>query len=170
MQRIFLIGFMGSGKTSFGRKLAKKLELPFFDLDKEIEKRTTYLISEIFLHHGEELFRLLEKKVLQDLVNENDQFLIATGGGTPCFFNNMNYMNKKGKTVYLKYSPEMLHSRLKRAKQKRPLLKGMNDARLKEYISHLLKEREAYYMKADLVTDSKNLKAEDIKKRLTDAQ
>ena len=92
--KIFLIGFMGSGKTHWGRQLAEKLQLPYFDLDTVIMAREKKSISEIFAEKGEEHFRYLEKEVLEDLVHQQDQFIISSGGGTPCFFNNIEFMKK----------------------------------------------------------------------------
>ena len=118
--KIFLIGFMGSGKTHWGKQLSEKLQLPFFDLDSVIEENEEKEITEIFAETGEEHFRLLEKDVLYLLTESHESFVMATGGGTPCFFNNIDYMKRRGTTVWINCSVECLHSRLAKEKEKRP--------------------------------------------------
>lgn len=165
-KQIFLLGFMGSGKTRIGKKLAGKLGLTFFDLDKYIEKKTGYKIPEIFSTIGEDAFRQVEKEALHSIVGENDDFLLSTGGGTPCFYNNMSYMNKKGLTIYLRYNPGMLHSRLKKAKKSRPLIDGMDEGELLAFIKKKLKEREKYYLKAKKSVQSDNLQVETLEEEV----
>ena len=110
--KIFLIGFMGSGKSYWGRKLSEKLNLPFFDLDEQVVSHEEKSVSEIFSTHGEEYFRLQEKNTLNLLTVSHDSFIIATGGGTPCYFNNIEYMNNSGTTVWINTSPDELFKRL----------------------------------------------------------
>lgn len=146
---IILVGFMGSGKTTFGRNLAEKLNYKFIDTDKEIETLVGMSISTIFEKKGEAYFRQLEREYIKQLKVQN--VVIATGGGLPCFYDNMNYLNKIGVTVYLKYSVEELFERLKNETVSRPLLKEKSDTELFEFVEGLLKSRESYYLKAQTV-------------------
>jgi len=139
---IFLIGYMGSGKTTVGRKLAKKLNLPFYDLDKLIVSRENDTISGIFSSKGEDYFRITERQTLFSL-DLNEPAIISTGGGTPCYMDNMAWMNNNGITVYLEMTPKALFSRLKGSGNDRPLLKGHTN--LPEYIENHLNERKFYY-------------------------
>lgn len=150
MSRIFLIGYMGSGKSTIGRLLAQRLNFQFVDTDKWIEAKKRSTVSAIFEQEGEVAFRLLEKNALRE-VGEFENTIIATGGGIPCFFDNMQYMNKKGITVYLKWSAEDLEKRLIADNtNKRPLLAKYNEKELLEYIQRGLTEREPYYSEAQL--------------------
>jgi len=97
--KIFLIGFMGCGKSHWGKQLSQKLQMPFFDLDEKVEENEGKTITEIFADYGEEYFRLLEKDVLHLLTESHESFIMATGGGTPCFYNTIDYLNAKGTTV-----------------------------------------------------------------------
>src|SRR5574339_546695 len=97
--RIFLIGFMGSGKTHWGKQLAERLKLPFFDLDEVVMQSEKKTVPEIFNTNGEEYFRLKEKEMLERLVDENESMVVSCGGGTPCFFNNIEFMKKYGTVV-----------------------------------------------------------------------
>lgn len=147
--KVFLIGFMGSGKSTVGKVSAKKLGLKFLDLDSFIEEQEGKSIREIFSFYGEEKFRLLEKEALAKVSAFEDDLLIATGGGCPCFFDNMELMNQIGLTVYLKISLGRLVSRLKNGMDERPLLNEVSD--LYEFISAKLEEREPFYSKAQLI-------------------
>ncbi|MFZ2338644.1 MAG: shikimate kinase [Bacteroidales bacterium] len=150
--KIFLIGFMGSGKTTAGRKLASRLGWSFIDLDELIERDNGMSVAEIFASRGEEWFRTAESKVLRELENSRNT-VISTGGGAPCFFGNMEFMLKNGLTVYLKMTPEKLSRRLSRSTAGRPLLKGIGKKELPGYISALLAERELWYSKAEIITE-----------------
>lgn len=165
---IFLIGYMGSGKSVIGRKLAHKLHYEFIDLDEYIEKKYNQTISEIFAKQGEQKFRELENKYLKELITKSNA-VIATGGGTPCFYDNMKLLNKHGITIYLKATPEFLFKRLKKSPQKRPLLEKNNKKELLGFIKNSLKEREKYYLKAKYVIDAENVKIEEITKLLIPA-
>jgi shikimate kinase len=110
--KIFFIGFMGCGKTHWGNLLSQKLNLPFFDLDQKIVEHDGRSVSEIFKKEGEEYFRLLEKDVLHLLTENHESFDMACGGGTPCFYNNIDYLKKKGTVVWINCSTEMLYQRL----------------------------------------------------------
>lgn len=156
MERIFLIGYMGTGKTTAGRHLAQVLDLEFYDLDHYIEARFQKTVSQIFEEFGEEKFREIERSMLHE-VGEFENVVIATGGGSPCFFDNMEYMNGVGKTVYLKASPEALTERLSSCKAKRPLIKDKSDEELLAFVEENLVKREPFYSKAAIVFETENL-------------
>jgi len=148
MNRIFLIGYMGSGKTTVGKLLAAKLGYSFVDMDVHIEEKLFKSVSQIFAELGEEQFRLLERQSLYE-VAKFDRVVISTGGGAPCFFDNMGYMNEQGMTVYLKLSPEELAERLELSRaNKRPLLAGRKGEELRRFISDGLAKREPFYAQA----------------------
>lgn len=147
MTRIILIGYMGAGKTTVGKALAQDLQLPFYDLDWYIEERFRHTIPQIFAEKGEDGFRRVEQNVLHE-VAEFEDVVISCGGGTPCFFDNMDYMNRQAMTVYLKASPDVLFQHLKMGKTERPLLKGKTDEELKAYIQASLATREPFYSRA----------------------
>ncbi len=147
MTRIFLVGYMGAGKTTLGRALAADLGIPFIDLDSYIEERFRKSIAQIFAEKGEEGFRDLEKRMLHE-VGEFENVIISTGGGTPCFFDNIEYMNSQGTTVYLDVPIDRLFIRLSIARQKRPLIKDKNDEELREFIIEQLGKRAPHYSKA----------------------
>ncbi|MDD4636108.1 MAG: shikimate kinase [Bacteroidales bacterium] len=162
MQRIFLTGFMGSGKTTLGRFFAKEYGYSFIDLDHYIEGRYFKTINQIFEDSGEEGFRLIEQKALKE-VSEIEDVIIATGGGTPCFFDNMDYMNSRGLTIFINVSVPELTIRLEKAKSKRPLLKDKNKEEIREYIEEKLQVRLPYYLKSHLTIDGKDMyKKEDL--------
>ena len=153
MKRIILIGYMGAGKTTIGRQLALALGLQFYDLDLYIELRYHKKVSEIFAEQGEEHFRDLEQRMLHE-VAEFEDVVVSCGGGTPCFFDNMDYMNQQGETVYLKATPEVLCMHLKMGHTIRPLILGKDkEGELLPYIQQTLAEREPFYMKAKHVLD-----------------
>lgn len=141
---LYLIGFMGSGKSTTGTRLASKLGWEFIDLDTEIENKTGLTISQIFSEKGEEFFRSLETELLHELGNRKD-LVISCGGGTPCFNNNMDYMNSRGHTIYLKLQARALTDRLIKSSANRPLIKGLSEKELQEYIEAALHNREPYY-------------------------
>lgn len=147
MTRILLIGYMGAGKTTLGAALAETLGLDFIDLDLFIEERFRKSISQIFAEKGEAEFRLIEQRMLHE-VAEFENVIISTGGGTPCFFDNIDYMNNQGLTVYLKVPIDRLFTRLSIARNKRPLIKDKNDDELLNFIQEQLAKREPYYKKA----------------------
>ncbi len=152
MKRIVLIGYMGSGKTTVGRALAKEIGLPFYDLDWYIESRMRKKISQIFAERGEEGFRKIECNMLHE-VAEFEDVVISCGGGTPCFFDNIDYLNQQAQVVYLRCEPEVLHKHLLMGKGDRPLLKGKTPDELIEYIRQQLELREPYYTKARYTLD-----------------
>jgi shikimate kinase len=155
-RRVYIIGFMGSGKSTAGRKLAASLGWQFQDLDQEIELKAGRSIKDIFSISGEHHFRELEAVTLNSLKTTSNT-VISAGGGTPCYGRNMDFMLETGLVVYLKMSPIQLISRLERGKAKRPLIKDLGSEELLKYITEKLSEREKYYLKAHLVIDSFDL-------------
>lgn len=154
--RIYLIGFMGSGKSTAGKKLASFMNRDFIDLDRKIEEMAGKKIPEIFSSDGEEKFRELEAIALRTLP-ENHDIIVSTGGGAPCHGTNMEYMLSTGITVYLKLSPSQLSSRLLNSSAERPLLKNIPDNNLEEFIEKKLREREAWYNMALLTVEGIDL-------------
>lgn len=154
--RIFLIGFMGSGKTHWGRQLAAQLTIPFFDLDEVITSRENKSVAEIFAQSGEEAFRIKEREVLEALIDENTSMVLSCGGGTPCFFNNIERMKKYGVVVWLNTHVEILLTRLMKEKASRPLIKNIADDDMRSYIVRKLNERRIYYEQADVIIDNEN--------------
>ena len=152
MRRIILIGYMGSGKTTVGKALSKDTGMMFYDLDWYIESRMRKTVSQIFAEKGEEGFRKIEYNMLHE-VAEFEDVIISCGGGTPCFFDNMDYLNQQGDVVYLKATPETLYKHLLMAKVERPLLKDKTPEELIAYITEHLKEREPFYGKARHILD-----------------
>ena len=138
---------MGAGKTTLGKVLAKDLGLPFYDLDWYIESRMMKTVPQLFAERGEEGFRKVEHNMLHE-VAEFEDVVISCGGGTPCFYDNMEYMNAQGDTVYLKASPEVLYAHLQMGKVERPLLKNKTREEMQAFIKEQLAEREKYYTKA----------------------
>ena len=152
MRRIIIIGYMGAGKTTVGKALSKELNIPFDDLDWYIESRMRKTVPQIFAERGEEGFRKIEHSMLHE-VAEFENVIISCGGGTPCFYDNMDYLNAQGDTVYLKASPEVLYGHLKIGKTERPLLKNKTPEEMQEYIREQLDKREQYYLQAKHVLD-----------------
>ncbi len=148
MNRIFLIGYMGSGKSTIGKLLAEKLGYSFIDMDTHIEEKHFKTVSQIFAEKGETEFRLLEQQCLHE-VAEFENVVISTGGGAPCFFDNMHYMNTHGLTIYLKFTAAELAKRLEASQaNKRPLLANLKGRELQQFIAHGLSKRELFYKQA----------------------
>ena len=145
--KIFLLGFMGSGKSAAGRILAEKLKLEFMDFDRYVEKETGRTVAVIFETEGEEKFRLVEQQYLKKIITE-DNSVIALGGGTPCFHNNIELINKNGTSVFIETGVDELVKRLLRSKNPRPLILGKNEAELKLFIETVLEKRNPYYRQA----------------------
>ncbi len=154
--RIYLVGYMGSGKTTVGKRLAKIMHFDFYDLDKMIEECSHYSIPDIFTKFDESAFRLIEKETLRKTSSLGNA-IIATGGGTACFFDNMNWIRDNGISVYLKLSTKSLAYRILNSKKKRPLTKGKNPDELLEYVERHLLKREKYYNQADLIVKGEDL-------------
>lgn len=147
---------MGAGKTTIGKKLAEELGLSFIDLDWYIEQRYHKTIAELFSELGEAGFRKVEQKMLQE-VADFDDVVISTGGGAPCYEDNMVFMNGKGTTIYLQLTPGQLFERLKNARHTRPLLRDKTDQELLEYIAEMLEKRNKHYKQATLIFEHENL-------------
>ncbi|MBO4821933.1 MAG: shikimate kinase [Prevotella sp.] len=147
MVRIIIIGYMGAGKTTVGKALAKELGIPFYDLDWYIESRRRKTVPQIFAEGGEEHFRKIEHAMLHE-VAEFEDVIISCGGGTPCFFDNMEYLNQQGETIYLKATPEVLYKHLKMGKTVRPLLKDKSPEEMMLFIKNQLEQREPFYQSA----------------------
>lgn len=152
MKRIILIGYMGVGKTTIGRALSKQLGLMFYDLDWYIESRMRKTVKQLFDERGEEGFRKIEHNMLHE-VAEFEDVIIACGGGTPCFFDNMDYMNRQAETIFLKASPDTIMKHLRMGKGVRPLLLGKNDEELMQFINESLTIRTPFYEKAKHTVD-----------------
>jgi len=143
---------MGAGKTTVGRTLAQELNMTFYDLDWYIESRMRKTVKEIFDERGEEGFRLIEHNLLHE-VAEFEDVIISCGGGAPCFYDNIDYMNQQGDTVYLKATPEVLYGHLKMGKSVRPLLQNKTSEEVKVFINEQLQVREPFYSKAKYTLD-----------------
>ena len=168
MKPIFLIGYMASGKTTFGDALAKRKNLRFIDLDDYIIEKQGYSINEIFASRGEEGFRKIEKEALLEVAQMEDT-VIACGGGTPCFYDNMDLMNDSGLTVWLKASESVLLNRLIEENEKRPLVAGKTPSEILEIIRKHLSIRLPYYKKAEIKWNGDKLENEEqISKTVTD--
>jgi shikimate kinase len=163
--KVFLIGFMGCGKSTKAKQLANRLQCEVIDLDAVIVAQEGISIATYFAEHGEAAFRKLEQETLKNYAYPATS-VIATGGGLPCFFDNMEWMNANGKTVYLKMTPRQLVSRLHN-REKRPLLKGMDDEQLLAFIETKLAERDVFYHQAQVVVNAFDLDVEDLVKSLS---
>ena len=152
MRRIILIGYMGAGKTTVGYALSKATGMPFYDLDWYIETRMRRKVSEIFAEKGEGGFRAIEREMLHE-VAEFENVIVSCGGGTPCHFDNMDYLNRQGDTVYLKASPEVLCAHLAMGRTVRPLIAGKTPGELLTFIREQLAAREEYYCRAKHTLD-----------------
>ncbi len=152
MKRIILIGYMGAGKTTVGKDLAKALGVTFYDLDWYIETRMRRTVKQIFDERGEEGFRKIERNMLHE-VAEFENVVISCGGGTPCFFDNIDYMNRQGETIYLQATPQVLQAHLKMGRGVRPLLLNKTDDEALAFMKEQLLQREPYYLKAKHVLD-----------------
>lgn len=158
MIRIFLTGYMGAGKTTLGKAFAREMHLSFIDLDWYVEQRFHESVRDLFVGRGEEAFRLLERNMLHE-AGEFEDVVISTGGGTPCFFDNMDYMNARGQTVFLDVHPDILFRRLRVATRQRPVLQGKTDEELRAFILEALEKRSPYYLQAQHRFDAGRLES-----------
>ncbi|TCZ74431.1 shikimate kinase [Flaviaesturariibacter aridisoli] len=156
--RLFLVGFMGCGKSYWGRQLGPALGVPFIDLDERIEEHAGKSINEIFAEEGEEYFRQLEKETLHLLTESHSEFVMATGGGTPCFYKNIDYMKEKGRTLWINCSVECLHARLLTERDRRPLVRDLGEEQLRAYIFRKFGDRRIFYQQADITVETDSLK------------
>lgn len=152
VSRVFLVGYMGSGKSTIGRRLAADLGWHFVDTDKYIEQETSQTIPQIFASQGEEAFRQRETMALREL-SARDNVVIATGGGAPCYASNMSLMLAQGLVIYIYVEPHELARRLRRSRTNRPLIAQKTDNELLDYIQLSLSQREAFYKQAQITVD-----------------
>jgi len=160
--KIFLIGFMGCGKTHWGKLLSEKLGVPFFDLDEKITEQEGRPINEIFKTEGEEYFRMLEKDVLHLLTESHESFVMACGGGTPCFFNTIDYLKRQGTVVWINCSTDCLYQRLTKEKDQRPLIASIPDDQLKTFIIRKYSSRKIFYQQASVIMPEENITLENM--------
>ena len=166
MQRVFLIGFMAVGKTTIGKELSAKMKCSFVDLDLFIERRYYKTVRQIFDEKGEGAFREIEQKMLHEVADFED-VVISTGGGTPCFYQNMSFMNETGTTVYLKASNEVLFKRINLHKNTRPMLKDLSGDELFRFIEETITKRKQFYEQAQIIF---NAKMDDIEEDVNSLQ
>jgi len=159
---IILIGFICSGKTTLGKKLASILNKTFIDLDEYIEKKTNKSINEIFEIYGSSFFRKIENECLFEVISKNNGIVLATGGGTPCFFNNLDLLLEYGIVIYLKVDLKILINRILNMPEKFPLLKGIKYNEIPNWVENTLIEREKFYLKAHLIINPINNSIEKI--------
>jgi len=164
--RIYLIGYMGCGKSTLGKKLSKQMGMQFIDMDHYIEKRNCKTVPQLFEEYGEEVFRQRERKALEEL-SEFTDVVIATGGGAPCFFDNIDLMNKSGKTIYLNIDPKILANRLLKSKTERPLIKGKSREELIEFIDETLRKRNEFYKQAKYEITRPDMDLEEVAKMIS---
>lgn len=163
--RIYLIGYMGCGKSTLGRRLAKHAGLQFVDMDSYIEERNCRSVAQIFSDEGEEGFRIKERKALEEL-SEFSDVVVATGGGAPCFYDNMALMNKTGKTIFMNIDSDILASRLLSSKTTRPLIKGKSKEELMKFISETLNKRIGFYQQAQYQITRPDIDLNDVLKMI----
>lgn len=162
MKALFLVGFMGAGKSTLGKELAQRLSWDFFDLDDEIERSHQRSITELFNALGEKKFRELEKVTLHSFENKTVPFVLATGGGTPCFFDNMEWMKKKGNVLFIDIAPEELLKRLKGTETGRPVLKSLDPEKFEEEMLILLGKRRPFYLQAPWILGKNVRKIDEV--------
>ena len=153
---------MGSGKTHWGQRLAAKLGMPFHDLDSLIVEKENRTVAEIFAGKGEEFFRFLEKETLEAITENQESFILSCGGGTPCFFNNIEFMKKNGKVIWLNTAVDVLRQRLQRERMSRPLIAEVSEDELQRYIIRKLSERRMYYQQADVTVSEENTNLDEL--------
>jgi shikimate kinase len=161
MAKFFIIGYMGSGKSTVGKSLSDILNYDFIDLDRLIETEYNQTIPQIFATKGEKEFRSMEHNTLKKLINK-DNVIIACGGGTPCFYNNLELMNNNGNTIYLKISLDTLVKRLKTEKDSRPLIANKTDEELRKFVNRQMIKREDFYHQAQYIVKGKELNVNEL--------
>lgn len=160
---LFLVGYMGCGKSSLGRKIAKRAEMRFVDMDSVIEEREGASVGDIFRYEGEEYFRGKERELIEEVALAADDVVVSTGGGVPTWQDNMSRMNEIGVVVYLRRTAERIASRLSpHGRQKRPKLRGLNDEELVRFMRENMAEREPFYSQARYCIDCDNLSDEEL--------
>lgn len=153
---------MGCGKTHWGKLLSEKLGVPFFDLDEKITEQEGRPINEIFKTEGEEYFRMLEKDVLHLLTESHESFVMACGGGTPCFFNTIDYLKRQGTVVWINCSTDCLYQRLIKEKDQRPLISSIPDDQLKTFIIKKYSSRKIFYQQANVILPEEHVTLENM--------
>ncbi len=167
--KLFLIGYMGCGKSSLGRKVARRLGVRFVDTDAVIEEREGASISDIFQYEGEEYFRRLERSVIDEVADDTADVVVSTGGGLPVWKDNMETMNRVGTTVYIRRSAEQIASRLSPyGRQKRPKLRGLSDDEIVDFMTRNMAEREPYYARALHVLDTDGVSDGELADRIVE--
>ncbi len=166
--KIFLLGFMGAGKSYWGKQLAEHWQVPYYDLDEVIVEAEEMAISDIFATKGEDYFRERESMLLREL-SRQDSFLISCGGGTPCFQDNMDFMNEKGTTVWINPSVPAMVERLTRKKSKRPLIQDLDDEDLSDYVEMKLAERRQFYEQSRHIISSDHITLDTFTKNIDHA-
>ena len=160
---IYIIGYMGSGKTTIASELSNILNLPYLDTDKEIQKKTNYTINEIFKKFDEIYFRKIEKEIFTSIKGNK---IVSTGGGLPTYSDNMKYIKKNGISIYLKTPIQILHNRLKKSSDNRPLIQEIKNSDLKIFIKKQIKQREYFYKQANYILETKDLSKEEILRKI----
>lgn len=169
MKPLFLVGYMGCGKSTIGRKLSRALHLSFVDTDNRIEEREGATVFDIFHYEGEERFREIEREVLEEVIRREEASVVSTGGGLPAWGDNMERMNEVGRTVYLKRSAENIASRLSPyGRQKRPRLRGLNDEELVLFMRDDMAKRDPFYSRAVQVIACEGKSDEEIIREIID--
>ncbi len=169
MKPLFLVGYMGCGKSTIGRKLSRALHLSFVDTDNRIEEREGATVFDIFHYEGEERFREIEREVLEEVIRREEASVVSTGGGLPAWGDNMERMNEVGRTVYLKRSAENIASRLSPyGRQKRPRLRGLNDEELVLFMRADMAKRDPFYSRAVQVIACEGKSDEEIIREIID--
>ena len=163
--KIFLIGYMASGKTRLGNELSARIGYPFIDIDALFEEKYRITILDFFEKYEELNFRKIESELLKETLVHDDA-VISTGGGTPCFFDNMEVIKNNGISIYLKMSTPALMKRLTLVRKKRPLLKDQSKANLEKFIHHQIAEREIFYKQADFIIQAENISVDSLLKLL----
>ena len=163
--KYFLVGFMGCGKTTWSRKLAAKLGYEFIDLDHALETQVGMSIAEYFSSFGEDAFRQMESELLKNTAYP-ENVIVSTGGGLPCFFDNMDWMNTNGQTLYIQLSPKTLADRLEHSKTVRPVLQGKKGDELVEFITVKLAEREGFYLQSQHIVDGISMSVEKLEEAI----
>jgi shikimate kinase len=160
--KIYIIGYMGAGKSTVGKRLANRLDIPFIDLDDAFEAKYRYSIPRFFDHFGEEKFREFEHQCLREISNEHEDAVISTGGGTACFHDNMQLMHEHGVTVYIKMHPRSLAHRLNNARRIRPIVRDIENNEMRGFIEDQLSEREIFYEQATLTVKGESLDIDEL--------
>ncbi len=162
--RVYLIGFMGSGKTHWGKRLSRQTGIPFYDLDEEIVRTEQQSVQQIFHDKGEEYFREKERDMLEAITEDHNSLILSCGGGTPCFFNNIDFMKNNGTIIWLNTAVDTLVQRLLKEKHHRPVIKNVSDAELKSFIIKKLQDRKLYYEQADVMLHEEAITLESLLK------